>query len=170
MNRPQPSEYDPYYETYISLVPENEIKPVLAAQTAELTALFAKVPEEKGAFAYADGKWSVKELLGHLIDAERMFAYRTFRISRGDKTPIEGFEQDGYIENAHSNERSFAELLTEFELLRQANMIFFNNLKDDAWTRTGTANEKEISVRAIAFIMAGHIRHHLLILNERYLK
>ena len=108
-------------------------------------------------------------VVGHLIDGERMFAYRMFRISRGDQTPIEGFEQDGYIENAHSNQRSFADLLDEFSLLRRANMIFFSNLDDDAWGRIGTANNVKISVRALTYIMAGHIEHHLGILKERYL-
>src|SRR5687767_4761324 len=123
MNRPESSEYDPYYEGYVSLVPETEIIPVLAAQGTELQDLLTALPEGKGSYAYAEGKWSIKELLGHVIDGERMFAYRVFRIARGDKTPIEGFEQDGYIENAHSNERSFADLLEEFNLLRRANLI-----------------------------------------------
>ena len=169
MSRPQANEYDPYYEHYVSLVPEDDIKSVLAAQPAELKALIGSVPETKGTYAYADGKWTIKQMLGHLIDGERMFAYRIFRISRGDETPIEGFEQDPYIENANSNGRPFADLLTEFSLLREANMIFFNNLKDDAWTRVGTANQRQISVRALAWIMAGHIRHHTGVLNERYL-
>ena len=168
MNRPDKAEYDPYYERYISLVENHDIIDALAAQPTTLQDLITPVPEEKGSFAYAAGKWSVKELLGHLIDGERMFAYRLFRISRGDETPIEGFEQDGYIENAHSNERSFADLLEEFSLLRRANMIFFNNLTDDDWARVGTANNVKISVRALAYIMAGHIEHHLSILKERY--
>ncbi len=169
MYKPEKSEYDPYYEHYVSLVPEDDVKSVLAAQPNELKALVAGLPEEKGTFAYADGKWSIKELLGHLIDGERMFAYRALRISRGDKTPIEGFEQDGYIENGYANERTFAGLLEEFSLLRTANMLFVNNLKDADWTRTGTANEREISVRALITIMAGHIRHHVEILKDRYL-
>lgn len=169
MQRPERSEYDPYYETYVSLVPETEVTPVLSGQPTELQDIFTGMPEEKGTYSYAEGKWSIKELLGHLIDGERMFAYRVLRISRGDKTPIEGFEQDGYIENAHSNDRSFAELLEEFKLLRRANVLFFNNLDDEAWTRVGTANEREISVRALAFIMAGHIRHHMEIMKTRYL-
>lgn len=169
MYKPDPSEYDAYYEHYVSLVPEDDVRKVLAAQPAELEKIFEDVAEEKGTFAYADGKWTVKELLGHMIDGERMFAYRTFRISRGDKTPIEGFEQDGYIENAYANGRCFADLLKEFSLLREANMLFFKNLKDDDWKRIGTANEREISVRALATIMAGHIRHHMEILKDRYL-
>lgn len=169
MSRPEASEYDPYYEHYVSLVPEDDIKSVLSVQPRDLEALIASVPETKGTYAYADGKWTIKQMLGHLIDGERMFAYRIFRISRGDETPIEGFDQDPYIEHANSNDRPFTDLLKEFALLREANMIFFNNLRDDAWTRVGTANERQISVRALAWIMAGHIRHHIAVLNERYL-
>ena len=168
MSRPERTEYDPYYEHYISLVADSDIIDVLAAQPTKLQDILTAMPEEKGEFRYENGKWSIKELLGHLIDGERMFAYRLFRISRGDGTPIEGFEQDGYIENAHSNDRSFADLLEEFSLLRRANMIFFKNLSDEAWARVGTANNAKISVRALIYIMAGHIEHHLAILKERY--
>lgn len=169
MSRPQPSEYDPYYQKYIGLVPEDEIVPALESQISELKGLFDGVPEEKGTFAYDDGKWSVKEVISHLIDGERIFAYRAFRIARGDRTPIEGFEQEGYIENAHANRRSFGELLNEFKLLREANLLFFKNLEAGDWVRTGIANNVEISVRSLAWIMAGHIRHHTAILRERYL-
>src|SRR5688500_5082184 len=140
MKRPDKSEYDPYYERYVSLVETGDIIDTLASQSTKLQDLLTAVPDDQGSFAYAEGKWSIKELLGHLIDGERMFAYRLFRISRGDETPIEGFEQDGYIENAHSNGRSFSDLLEEFSLLRRANMILFNNLTDDDWARVGTAN------------------------------
>jgi hypothetical protein len=169
MNRPDKTEYDPYYEHYVSLVEDRDILDTLASQPTTLQDMFTAVPEDKGSFAYAEGKWSIKEVLGHLIDGERMFAYRMFRIARGDQTPIEGFEQDGYIENAHSNTRSFADLLEEFSLLRRANMIFLNNMAADAWSRIGTANNVQISVRALVYIMAGHIEHHLGILRERYL-
>ena len=169
MSRPQPAEYDPYYQKYVGLVPEDEIVPALDGQTDELDKLFDGVPEEKGTFAYADGKWTLKEVLSHLIDGERMFAYRVFRIARGDKTPIEGFEQDGYIENSHANRRTFSELLNEFRLLREANVLFFKNLETGDWVRTGTANNVEVSVRSLAWIMVGHIRHHTAILRERYL-
>lgn len=169
MNRPETNEYDPYYDTYISLVDGNDVLPVLDAQPAEIRAIFSDMPEEKGTFAYTEGKWTIKEVLSHLIDGERMFAYRTLRVSRGDKTPIEGFEQDGYIENSNANNRSFAELLDEFDLQRRSNMLLFNNLSDEASKRIGTANEKEISVRAIIYCMAGHVRHHIRILHKRYL-
>ena len=169
MSRPDKSEYDPYYEHYISLVSDSDIIDALGGQSTRLQDVITAMPEEKGEFRYAEGKWSIKELLGHLIDGERMFSYRLLRIARADVTPIEGFEQDGYIENAHSNDRSFADLLEEFSLLRRANMIFIKNLQDDAWPRVGTANGVQISVRALIYIMAGHIEHHLTILKERYL-
>ena len=169
MERPDKSEYDPYYERYISLITEDDPIAALAAQPTELQDMFTALPDEKGTYRYDDGKWSIKEVLGHLIDGERIFAYRVFRIARADETPIEGFEQDGYIENAHSNDRSFGGLLEEFNLLRRANLIFFDHLRDEQWRFVGVANNARISVRAIAFIMAGHVRHHTNILGERYL-
>jgi hypothetical protein len=169
MNRPETNEYASYYDRYVSLVTDDEIVPVLAAQSTELQDIFTGVSEEKGTYAYSEGKWTIKEVLSHLIDGERMFAYRALRISRGDETPIEGFEQDGYIENSHANGRSFAELLEEFNLLRRANLLLFNNLDDTGWTRIGTASENKVSVRALAYIMAGHVEHHAAILKERYL-
>ena len=169
MRKPEKSEYDPYYEKYVSLIDENELMATLESQPDEMRSITAELAEERGTFAYAEGKWTVKELLSHLVDGERMFAYRIFRIARGDRTPIEGFEQDGYIENSHANDRSFAELSDEFSLLRKANMLFLKNLDEQDWTRMGMANNVEISVRALAYIMAGHIRHHVAILRERYL-
>jgi len=169
MTRPEKTEYDPYYEKYVSLVPDTDIVAALAAQPTELQDIFIALPEEKGTYAYAEGKWSLKEVISHLIDAERIFAYRALRISRGDETPIEGFEQDGYIENSHANDRSFGDLLEEFNLLRRANLLLFNNLRDDGWSRLGTASGAGVSVRALAHIMAGHVLHHVNVLRERYL-
>ena len=169
MNPPERTEYDPYYQKYVSLVENDDIVGTFASQPTKLQDIFTAMPEDKGSFAYAEGKWSIKEVLGHLIDGERMFAYRLFRIARADETPIEGFEQDGYIENAHSNDRSFADLLEEFTLLRRANILFLNNLSDQDSMRIGTANNAKISARALVYIMAGHIEHHLGILKERYL-
>jgi hypothetical protein len=166
---PNDTEFAPYYNNYISLVAGDDVLAVLRSQTAELNSLFSDIPEERGAYAYADGKWTIKEVLSHLIDGERMFAYRVLRISRGDETPIEGFEQDGYIENSNANNRSFSEMLEEFSLLRKANLLLIDNLSDEASRRTGTASENTVSVRALVYIMAGHIKHHINILGERYL-
>ena len=169
MNRPEKGEYAEYYERYISLVEENDIVAVLENQQTELLELFKQITEEKSRFAYAEGKWSIKEVIGHLTDGERIFAYRALRISRADQTPIEGFEQDGYIENSNFNNTKLSELTEELILTRKSNLIFFRNLTEEAWLRTGTASENPVSVRALAYIIAGHIRHHLKILNERYL-
>jgi hypothetical protein len=169
MNRPEKDEYAEYYERYVSLVEETDIVAVLENQQTELLETFKQITEEKSFFAYAEGKWSIKELIGHLTDGERIFAYRALRISRADKTPIEGFEQDGYIENSNFNNTKLSELTEELILTRKSNLIFFRNLTEQAWLRTGTASENPVSVRALAYIIAGHIRHHLNILNERYL-
>ena len=169
MNRPETDEFFSYYNTYISLIEGNEVWPVLDAQVSEIRAMFSAMPEERGAFAYEAGKWSIKEVLSHLIDGERIFAYRILRISRGDETPIEGFEQDGYIEHSNANNRSFAELIEEFDLQRRSNLLMLRNISEEGSRRMGTASGKPISVRALTYITAGHVRHHINILNERYL-
>lgn len=169
MYKPEPTEYDPYYHKYVSLVAEVDIREAFSSQPADLRAAVTALPEEKGTFAYADGKWTIKELLSHIIDGERIFGYRILRISRGDETPIEGFEQDDYIRNSNANNRLFADLLDEFELSRKANSLMLNNLDEAALLRIGTASGVPVSVRALANICIGHVRHHLNILNERYL-
>lgn len=170
MTRPEKNkEYDEYYDRYVSLVEETDIVAAMREQTGELERFFAEITEEKSLFAYAEGKWTIKELVGHLTDGERIFGYRALRISRADQTPIEGFEQDGYIENSNFNSMTLADLLEEFALTRRANLIMFQNLAEDAWRRSGTASDVPVSVRALAYIMVGHVRHHLNILRERYL-
>lgn len=169
MQRPEKTEYAAYYETYVSLVNETDITAVLQNQLNEIQILLGAISEEKAARAYAEGKWTIKELIGHLNDGEKIFAYRALRIARADKTPIEGYEQDGYIENADFNRWRLADLAEEFALLRRASILFFKNLPEQAWTRTGTANDSEISIRALAYIMIGHVRHHANILRSRYL-
>jgi exoribonuclease II len=170
MKRPESNEHDPYYIGYISQIADgDDLLEVMDAQPSSLRSLVSGVPEEEGTYSYAEGKWTVKELLSHIIDGERMFAYRMLRISRGDETPIEGFDQDPYIAHSHANDRSFGELVDEFELCRRANMLMMRNMTDEDAARIGTANEKQISARAIAYIMAGHVRHHENILKERYL-
>ena len=168
MNRPEKSEYGEYYDRYISLVANEKIVDLLMQQPAKLRDLFAPVNEDRGRFAYGEGKWTLKEVLSHLIDGERIFAYRILRISRGDETPIEGFEQDGYIENSNANNRTFVELLDEFDLQRQSNMLLINNLSEEATKRLGTASGFPVSVRALVYISAGHVEHHAAILKERY--
>lgn len=169
MLRPESTEYAPYYDRYISLVAGADIVETLAAQPDEIRSLLATLPEEKGKYRYAEGKWTIKELLSHIIDGERIFSYRALRISRGDKTPIEGFEQDDYITNSNANNRTFSDLLDEFTLERQANIHMFKNISAVGSEEVGTANGNPVSARAIAYTMAGHVRHHIGVLKEKYL-
>ena len=168
MNRPETSEYDAYYERYVSLINDEDVVEALEKQPSELKDLFANVSEDRGTFSYEEGKWTLKEVLSHIVDGERMFAYRVLRISRGDETPIEGFEQDGYIENSNANNRCFADLLDEFELQRRSNLLLIRNLSDEGTRKIGTASGLPISVRGLVYIMAGHIRHHQAIFKDKY--
>lgn len=169
ISRPEKNEFDSYYERYVSLVADGDVISALKAQNAETLALLAEVSDEKADFRYAAEKWSVKELVGHMLDTERIFAYRALRIARGDRTPIEGYEQDDYIKNANFSEGKLADLAKEFGFIRNSNISLFQQLSGAAWQRRGTANGKEISVRALAYIIAGHEIYHVNILKERYL-
>jgi len=169
MKRPEETEYKEDYEDYVSLVEETDIVSAMQKQLTEVENLFASISEEKGEFAYAEGKWTIKQLLGHLINGERVFSYRALRISRGDQTPLAGFDQDLLTDNGNFNLISLADLIKEFSHLCQANIIFFQNLNDKAWSRTGTVNDNLASVRAIAYNMVNHVRHHINILRLRYL-
>lgn len=169
MKRPEITGYKEDYEDYVSLVEETDIVSAMKKQLAEVENLFASIPEEKGGFAYAAGKMTIKELLGHLIVGERIFSYRALLISHGDQTPLPGFEQDLFIANGNFNSISLADLVKEFSNLLQANIIFFQNLSEEAWERTGTANDNPVSVRALAYNMVNHVRHHLNSLRTHYL-
>jgi uncharacterized damage-inducible protein DinB len=166
--RPEPDEYAPYYSGYISLVPERDILETLDVQRRQTMLLLCGREESDGDYRYAPDKWTVKEVLGHVCDAERVFAYRALRISRGDHTPIEGFEQDDYVRNSPFAQRPFAELIEDYIAVRRATLTLFRNLDQTAWARRGTANGKEVSVRALAFMIAGHELHHRRILEEKY--
>ena len=170
MNRPEKNEYAEFYAGYVSLVQETDIIAALSNQTNDLQTLFAEIPEEKGDYRYAEGKWSIRELLGHIIDGERVFSYRALRISRGDQTPLASFEENFYVANSNFSNLKLAAALEEFSLLRQSNVLLFKNLTDEMWSQTGTASDVIISVRALAYISVGHIRHHANILRERYLR
>src|SRR5436190_11919076 len=159
--RPEKTEYAPYYERYISLVADGDIVGTLGKQLEETLALIHGIPEARGGFRYAEGKWSIKELIGHVIDSERVFAYRALRFGRGDATPLSGFEQDDFVRGADFDKRSLSDLASEYEHVRRATISLFANLEETAWNRRGAANNTEVSVRGIAFIVAGHERHHL---------
>lgn len=169
MKRPEKEEYAEFYAGYIALVEETDIVAALQNQTTDLRSLLGGISAEKENYRYAEGKWSIREMLGHIIDGERVFSYRALRISRGDETALAGFEQNSYVANSNFANLKLADALEEFSLLRQSNVLLFKNLTDEMWNRVGTASEAKISVRALAFIMVGHIRHHANILRSRYL-
>jgi hypothetical protein len=168
MNRPEPTEYAEFYGTYVSKVPGNDCLGVLESQRVQMLQLFAGRSERDGSFRYAPGKWTVKEVLGHITDTERIFTYRALRIARGDPTPLPSFEQEDFVKNGAFGERTLAGLAEEFALVRGASLALFRSFSEQAWPRKGTASQKEVSVRALAFITAGHQIHHRLILEDRY--
>lgn len=167
--RPEEGEFNPYYGKYIGLVPDGDIISVLREQFAQTLTTLRAIPETRAGFRYAEGKWSMKELLGHLSDAERLFVYRALCIARGDTQPLPGFEEDEYVRGADFDSLPFAKIISEFETVRAATISFLENLQEEAWKRKGTANGSGVSVRAIAYILAGHERHHLQVLKDRYL-
>src|SRR5215468_7791833 len=169
MNRPNSTEYAPYFEKYVSLVPEGEIVATLGKQIESTLSLIRGLSEDQGDLRYAPGKWSVKEVIGHLIDTERIFAYRAMRFARNDATPLPGFDENLFVSNAGFSSRSLADLADEFEYTRKSNVYLFKSLDDDASLRRGVSNNNELSVRAIAYIIAGHELHHAGILRSRYL-
>lgn len=169
ISRPKPGEYNSYYDRYISLVKSDDIIAALEKQAAETIALL-KSAGAKADFRYEPGKWSVKEVVGHINDTERIMTYRALRIARGDKTPIEGFEQDDYIRGGNFGQRTLVDLIDEFAAIRQATLAFFRHLDGEAAARIGSANKNDISARALPFIIAGHELHHRGILAEKYLR
>ena len=166
--RPEPGEYAPYYDRYISLVKGIDILGTLDAQRREMVLLLSGCDEADGDFRYAPDKWNAKEVLGHVCDTERMFAYRALRIARGDRTPIEGFEQDDYVRNGPFAKGPLSEVIEDYIAVRRATLTLLRNLDEAAWTRRGVANRNEVSVRAIAYTIAGHELHHRRILEEKY--
>jgi len=167
--RPQAGEYGSYYQRYIDLATEDDVVAALDAQSHETAALLGGISEQQASHRYEPGKWSIKQLVGHVGDSERIFAYRALRIARGDTTPLPGFEQEPYVANAASDDRSMSDLAEELAAVRKANVMMLRALPAEAWGRVGTASDNPISVRALAFIMLGHERHHMRILRERYL-
>jgi hypothetical protein len=167
--KPDESEFLPYYGKYIDLVATGDVLSTLATQMNETQALLHGLPAAVSTYRYAPGKWSVNEVIGHLIDSERIFAGRALRFARSDATPVPGFEQDDYVRNATFDAYPVTELASELEYVRRATISLFKHLDEAAWARRGVANNAEISVRALAYIIAGHELHHREILRTRYL-
>jgi uncharacterized damage-inducible protein DinB len=166
--RPNPDEYFEYYGKYIALVTDEDALSSLRDQFEDTLVLLRPLDETRSRHRYAPDKWSVKEVVGHLTDCERIFAYRALRIARGDTTPIEGFDENIYVPAGRFDERPLDDLIEDYERVRDATLSLFNGLDDEALVRRGTANGKSVSVRAIAWIIAGHELHHRGLLIERY--
>lgn len=166
----QPDEYAPYQESYIKLVDDAySLIEELEISVHNFIHFVREIPMDKYDYRYAEGKWTIKDIIQHLIDSERIFAYRALRFSRGDETALPGFEENMYADNAHGSERSINDLLTEMSALRHANIMMFKSINADDLLRKGTASGYTVSVRAFGFLIIGHQNHHIKIFRERYL-
>jgi uncharacterized damage-inducible protein DinB len=166
--RPADDELTPYYGTYISKVPDGDILRFLEIQLRETRSLLATIPEGRGNFRYAEGKWSIKEVIGHLCDAERIFAYRVLRFARADQSPLASFDENAYVPAGQFDRRTMASLVDEFAQVRDATLALVRTLDAEAGARRGVASGKEVSARALVWIIAGHVAHHVRVLRERY--
>ena len=169
MKRPEAGEFAEYYGKYIAKVPGADVPGILESERLQMSRLLAGRSERDGDFRYAPGKWTIKELLGHVTDAERIFTYRALRIARRDETPLATFEQDDYVKNGGFASRTLADLAQEFDAVRGASISLFRSFDEPAWGRRGMASEKPVTVRALGFITAGHQIHHRMVLEENYL-
>ena len=166
---PSPGEYAPYYERYVARVPTGPIFLQLKRQIEDTLGLLHGLPAAKADFAYAPGKWTLKEVIGHICDTERVMAYRALRFARNDLTSLSGFDENLYVPHGGFSSRSLKSLLNEFRLVRGATVALFENMPLEAYARQGLANENPVSVRALGYIIAGHELHHVGILKEKYL-
>ena len=167
IKRPDQSEFAPFYAGYIGKVPDSGPGPLMQAQIADLEKLRA-LPEAQANYAYAAGKWTVKQLIGHVADAERVFSYRLTRIARGDKTPLSGFDENAWAKTAPHGKRRLADVIDEMIAVRRATLALVDSLDESTISNVGLANNNSVSARAICWIMAGHTKHHLDMLGERY--
>ena len=170
MRRPRSNEYQAYYNQYINLIEGENILAILEEQRQEMTNLLNGLGEEAAAFRYAPDKWSVKEVVGHIIDVERIFAHRALRFARNDKTPLPEFDQEDYIKYANFDERSLIDIADEYRSVRESTLYLFYSFTDEFYGREGTASGFKFTVRAIPFIIAGHEGHHMKVLRQQYLK
>lgn len=166
--RPEPGEYLPYYHRYVSLVPDGDVLETLESQIDSLGRLLDSVEEAKAGFRYEPGKWSIRELIGHVSDTERIFSYRALRFGRNDSTSLPGYEQDDFVRAASFDSVPLASLTAELRTVRQGTILLFRHMQPEAWTRSGVASGGGVSVRAVAWIIAGHGKYHEEILRTRY--
>ncbi|RED66216.1 DinB family protein [Cohnella lupini] len=168
-DRPRQEEYGTYYEQYIGLVPTGNIVEFLADVLKTTSELLSDIPEDRGNYRYAPDKWSLKEVLGHINDNERVMAYRLLRFARGDRTPLAGYDQDEFMKGVSFDSLSLTEIIEDYISVRRSTLTLLRGLSEEAWSRRGIANDNEMSVKALAYIIAGHELHHLNIVKERYI-
>jgi len=168
IRRPKPEESSNYFKTYIDKVPQDDFLEVLKKSNSEIVSFLKGLTEEQWMHRYAPDKWSIKEMMLHIIDTERIFAYRALRISRGDKTPLPGYEQDDYVPLSKADQRSSSSLIAEYEAVRQASIYLFEHLDDSHLGTVGTASGNSFTPRALGFVVAGHEIHHMQVVKERY--
>jgi hypothetical protein len=168
-SRPDATEYPPFFARYVAGVPEDDVVAALRDSGREVIDVLAAIPDTRGGFRYGPDKWTIREVVGHMIDAERIFGYRALRLARGDATPLPGFEENDYARAARSDARTLTDLVDELRVVRDGTVRLFQSFPAEAWMRRGVVNGREVSVRALAYITAGHARHHLAVLRERYL-
>jgi uncharacterized damage-inducible protein DinB len=169
IKRPLADEYDAYYSQYISLVPDGDVLQHLGRQVEETVRMLRSLSDRDADFRYAEGKWSIKEVIGHVVDVERLFVYRALCFARGEPAGLPAFDENEYVRRAKFASRRLPDLIAELKAVRGATLPFFAGLDAEELERRGTANHKPYSVRAIAFIITGHERHHVKVLAERYL-
>jgi uncharacterized damage-inducible protein DinB len=166
--RPTSNDYSPAHAAYVALVPEDDVLGAIEHQSSDTQKFLAGLDESKAAYRYADGKWSVKQVLGHIIDAERIISYRLLAIARGETNPLPGFDENMYVENAGFDAWSLGDLAEHYALVRRSTIVLLRNLPKVAWTRRGIANTAEVSVLGLTYVILGHERHHVKVLRERY--
>jgi hypothetical protein len=166
--RPSASDYAPAHAGYVALVPEEDVLSAIEQQSSVTQKLLSALDDAKAGYRYAEGKWSIKEVLGHVGDAERILGYRALAVARGEAKPLPGFDEAEYARNAHFDNWKIGDLLEQYALVRRTTIVFLRNLPEDAWDRRGIANGYEVSVRGMAYVILGHERHHLQILRDRY--
>jgi hypothetical protein len=167
MTRPEATEYNPYYAKYTQLVPEDDLLGAMRSEITRTIAFLRQVPESEAGRLHAPYTWTIRQVVGHLIDCERVFGYRALRFARGDATPLPGFDENPYAVAGEFDRLHLADLADEYEAVRRSHVLLFSHLPEAAWLRRGVANNSEITVRALAWILVGHERHHMAIVRQR---
>jgi uncharacterized damage-inducible protein DinB len=169
MKRPQPNEYPSFYKSYVDNVRTDNIIKELTDQVLDIQAIISEIPEDKEDYRYAEGKWTVKEIIGHIIDTERVLGYRAMRFARKDSTPLPGYDENWFVAHANFQKQSLYSLGHEFAIVREANLALFKVWDEEALSQMGVANNLDVSVRAILFMIAGHAVHHINVIKTKYL-